>query len=176
MMNHKKLPVLGFAAFSGSGKTTLLEKLIPLLRRRGLRLAVVKHAHHDFEIDQPGKDSHRLRLAGAKQVLLASRYRTFLVEEGDGEREPDLSALLAGLSNAHLDLVLVEGFRHEAVPKIEVHRPELERPLLCLTDPHVIALACDAEPSQQVPIPLLPLNDPERIAEFITDWLSSGSA
>jgi molybdopterin-guanine dinucleotide biosynthesis protein B len=167
------VPVLGFVAFSGTGKTTLLSQLIPLLRERGLRCAVIKHSHHDFEIDKPGKDSHRLRQSGADQVILASPHRTFWVREGDGHSEPRLAELVARLETEGLDLVLVEGFRGEAIAKIEVHRPSLGTPLLCVDDPQVIALACDAAPAEMVPVPQLPLNDTAAVADFVQGWLRS---
>ncbi len=170
------VPLLGFAAHSGSGKTTLLERVIPLLRRAGLRLAVIKHSHHDFEMDVPGKDSHRLRAAGAGQVLLASAWRTAWIREGDGRTEPRLEALLPRLELETLDLVLVEGFRHEPVPKIEVHRPALGTPLLCRTDPEILAVACDAPPAEPVPVPLLDLNRPEEVAGWILEWRSARGA
>ena len=103
------VPLLGFAAYSGTGKTTLLTRLIPLLKARGLRCAAIKHSHHDFDIDVPGKDSHRMREAGAEQVVLASPHRTFWVGEGDGHTEPGLAELVDRLDLARLDLVLVEG-------------------------------------------------------------------
>ncbi|WP_457667271.1 molybdopterin-guanine dinucleotide biosynthesis protein B [Thiolapillus sp.] len=165
------LPVLGFAAFSGSGKTTLLEQVIPLLRQSGLRLALVKHSHHDFEMDKPGKDSDRLRKAGAGQILLASKFRTAWIREGDGETEPDLYELLERLDTRVLDLVLVEGFRDESVAKIEIHRPSLGKPLLCNKDDKVLAVATDQPPHQQLTVPLLPLNDPETVADFVLRWL-----
>ncbi len=165
------VPTLAFVAFSGTGKTTLLSRLIPLLSQRGVRCAVIKHSHHDFEIDLPGKDSHRLRKAGAAQVLLASPYRTFWVEEGDRSTEPVLKDLLARLDSDKLDLVLVEGFRHERLAKIEIHRPSLRTPLLCREDPDIIALACDAALSKPVGIPLLPLNEVEAVAQFVLAWL-----
>ena len=170
MTHDFRFPVLGFAAFSGSGKTTLLERLIPCLKERGLRLALVKHSHHDFEIDQPGKDSHRLRKAGADQVLLASPWRTAWIAEGDGRTEPRLADLLQRLDGEALDLVLVEGFRHEAIPKIEVHRPSLGKPLLCLDDPQILALACDEPPDRPVPVPLLDLGRPEGVADWVMAW------
>jgi len=165
------LPVLGFVAFSGTGKTTLLSQLIPALRERGLRCAVIKHSHHDFEIDKPGKDSHRLREAGADQVILASPHRTFWVREGDGATEPKLADLVARLDPVGLDLVLVEGFRGEAIAKIELHRPSLGTPLLCLDDDQIIALACDEAPATTLPVPQLPLNDVAAVAEFVQHWL-----
>ncbi len=168
-----QIPVLGFVAYSGTGKTTLLTKVVALLRDQGLRLAVIKHSHHDFEIDKPGKDSHRLREAGAQQVLLASPYRTFWVTEGDGASEPVLADLVARLDLSILDLVLVEGFRQEAIAKIEVHRPSLATPLLCTDDERVIAVASDSPLSQEISIPCLPLNEPEKVATFVGDWLRS---
>jgi molybdopterin-guanine dinucleotide biosynthesis protein MobB len=166
-----RLPMIGFAATSGSGKTTLLGRVIPELRARGLRPAVIKHSHHDFEIDQPGKDSHRLRLAGAGQLVLASPYRQFWVKEGDGRSEPELSELLARLDPSSLDVVLVEGFREASLPKIEVHRVALHRPLLALADPDIVAVACDAPPEPRPRVPLLPLDDAGRIVDFIVDHL-----
>ena len=166
------LPVLGFAAFSGSGKTTLLEQVIPRLKRSGLRLAIVKHSHHDFDMDKPGKDSDRLRKAGAQQMLLASCYRTAWIREGDGETEPDLFELLQRLDTRTLDLVLVEGFRDQPVPKIEIHRPALEKPLLCTADARVLAVAADSPPKETLPVPVLDLNDPGQVTDFVLQWLS----
>ena len=166
------IPVLGFAAFSGSGKTSLLEKLIPLLREQGLRLALIKHSHHDFEMDKPGKDSDRLRRAGAGQILLASKYRTAWIREGDASTEPDLVELLGRLDIRGLNLVLVEGFREEPIAKIEIHRPVLKKPLLCQEDGRIVALACDEPPRQSVAVPVLALNDPDAIASFVLSWLA----
>ena len=167
------LPVLGFAAFSGSGKTTLLEVVIPLLKESGVRLALIKHSHHDFEMDKPGKDSDRLRKAGAAQILLASKYRTAWIREGDGETEPVLVELLQRVDLTGLDLVLVEGFRDEPIPKIEVYRPSLGNPLLCQQDEHIVALAVDQSPEQRLSIPQLSLNDPRQVADFIVTWMKS---
>ncbi len=166
-------PVLGIAAHSGSGKTTLLEQVIPLLRRAGVRPAVVKHSHHDFEMDRPGKDSDRLRRAGAGQVLIASPWRTAWIREGDGRTEPRLDELLSRLDAAVLDLALVEGFRHEPIPKIEVHRPDLGTPLLCGNDPRILAVACDRAPDPAPSVPLLDLNRPAAVADWIIEWLAS---
>lgn len=168
-------PLLGFYAASGTGKTTLLTALIPLLGARGLRVAVVKHTHHRFDLDQPGKDSYRLRSAGADQVLLASRERMALLREfRDGRPEPRLAELVACLDLATVDLVLVEGFKHEPFAKIELHRPALGRPLLHPDDPHVIALATDGPVTLARPLPVLDLNQPEQIARFIGDWMARG--
>ena len=161
-------PVIGIIAYSGAGKTTLLTHLLPLLGARGLRTGLVKHAHHGFDPDIPGKDSYRLRKAGAVQTLVASPRRWALFTEAAEEREPHLDELLAQLDPDLLDLVLVEGFRGEAVPKIEVHRPDLGHPPLFPDRPDIIAVACDApphaDPGQR---PLLDLNDPEAVAGFL---------
>lgn len=162
------VPMIGFAAFSGTGKTTLLEQLIPILKRRGLRLAVIKHAHHDFDIDTPGKDSFRLRQAGAQQTLVASHKRSALITEFEGgAAEPPLPLLLRQLNMDSLDLVLVEGFRHEPIPKIELHRPALGKPLLFPEDMNVLAVATDGPLAVATELPLLDLNDAVMVAEFI---------
>lgn len=165
------VPLCGFAAFSGTGKTTLLRALLPRLRERGLRIAVVKHAHHDFDTDIPGKDSYELRKAGAAQMLVASRRRWALITEMDGKQEPALDDLLTRLDVDAVDLILVEGFKTAPIPKIELHRPALGRPLLCLTDPSIIAVATDSELQQAIDVPQLPLNQPEEIAAFLLDYL-----
>jgi molybdopterin-guanine dinucleotide biosynthesis protein B len=162
------IPLLGFSAFSGTGKTTLLTQLLPILKADGLRIAVVKHAHHQFEIDHPHKDSYELRKAGANQMLIASRGRMALIAETDNTCEPDLSTLLSHLDPRHLDLVLVEGFKREAIAKIELHRPKLGTPLLCRNDPNIIAIATDQQISSLPEgLPVLDLNQPAAIAEFI---------
>ncbi len=162
-----KLPVLGVVAYSGTGKTTLLIHLISLLRARGLRVGVIKHTHHDFDVDRPGKDSYELRRAGAEETLLASGRRWALMVETGGEGDPDLSQLLARMDLRKLDLVLVEGFKHERFPKIELHRPSLGKPLLFPDDPDVIAVATDGPLGRETQLPLLDLNDPQAIAEFL---------
>lgn len=164
-------PVLGFAAFSGSGKTTILTGIIPLLVERKLRIGIIKHSHHDFEIDQPGKDSHRLRTAGACQTMIASPWRTAWISENDRAREPRLEQLLARMQRDTLDLILVEGFRHENFPKIEIHRTSIGKPLLHAQDPHIMALACD-EPID-APIPTLDINNPQEIADFIIRYMET---
>ncbi|MBI1733378.1 MAG: molybdopterin-guanine dinucleotide biosynthesis protein B [Gammaproteobacteria bacterium] len=164
-----ELPVVGFAAYSGTGKTTLLVSLLQLFTARGLRVGIVKHAHHSFEIDHPGKDSYQLRHAGASQVLIGSRRRWALVAEMPEPRESALAFHLGHLDTAALDLVLVEGFKPESIPKIELHRPSLGRPLLFPRDRDVIAVAADAPLAQTPPIPVLDLNDPAAIAAFIID-------
>ena len=169
-------PILGFVAFSGTGKTTLLERLIPLLRERGIRVALLKHAHHDFDIDTPGKDSYRLRKAGANQVMVASYRRWALVTELDETApEPQLAQLLPHLDPTQFDLLLVEGFKHEAYPKIELQRRSLGKPDLYPNDATIIALACD-ETERDAPLPLLNINRPDSITEFILKWLAEQQA
>lgn len=166
-----KLPLIGFCAYSGTGKTTLLGKLIPLLKGRGLRLALLKHAHHSFEIDRPGKDSHTLRKAGADQVLIASRHRVaFIKERPEATREPRLADVLPCIDARALDLILVEGFKREPIPKIELYRPSLAKPMIHANDPHVIAVASDAPFPMARDLPRLDINRPERIMDFVLDW------
>lgn len=166
-MFHSPTPILGFAAFSGTGKTTLLTQLIPLLKQRGLRIALIKHSHHNFEIDQPGKDSYRLRKAGADQVMLVSRHRWALISELQTENTPRLADRLPYLDHAQLDLILVEGFKAEVFPKIELHRPILNKPLLYPEDTSIIAVASDKQLLLPKHLTLLDLNNPQQIAEFI---------
>ncbi len=166
MPDHKPW-ILGFAAYSGTGKTTLLTQLIPILKRRGLRIGVIKHSHHDFEIDQPGKDSHRLRSAGASPVMIVSPYRRAIVTEFTPQHDIRLCEQLAAFPKDDLDLILVEGFRHEGFAKIELHRPSLGKPLLFPNDDSIIAIACDRPLTTPASIPCLDLNNPESIADFI---------
>jgi molybdopterin-guanine dinucleotide biosynthesis adapter protein len=156
--------IIGLAGWSGSGKTTLLTKLIPRLVRRGLRVSTLKHAHHAFDIDQPGKDSHTHRLAGATEVLVGSANRWALVHELRGDAEPPLAALLAKLSP--VDLVLVEGYKREPHPKLEVYRSVVGKPLLHPDDPAIVAVAADVA-LPQARIPVLDLDDVEGIADVI---------
>jgi molybdopterin-guanine dinucleotide biosynthesis protein B len=167
------VPLIGLAAFSGTGKTTLLRRLLPLLTAQGLRVGVVKHAHHEFDTDIPGKDSYELRRAGAAQMLVASRRRWALVTEIAGEHEPRLETLLAQLDGDALDLVLVEGFKAERFPKIELHRPRLGHPLLCLADRSIVAVATDAPLAVEPGVPVLDLNRPEEIAAFVLRTLAA---
>lgn len=164
-------PLLGFVAYSGTGKTTLLEKLIPILKQHGIRIALLKHAHHDFDIDKPGKDSFRLRHAGADQVMIASHKRWALINENTQEDdEPRLSELLRHLDPQQFDILLVEGFKHESYPKIELQRQSLAKPPLHPNDPNIIALASD-KPKSGTRLPELNIDRPDEIAEFILQWL-----
>jgi len=171
MASKFPLPVLGFAGYSGAGKTTLLVQLVPLLSERGLCTGLIKHSHHDFEIDYPGKDSYELRKAGAKQVLIGSKYRWALITETAHAKEPSLADLLDHFDPQALDLILVEGFKFEAIPKIEIHRPSAGRPLLFPKDPSFIAIAVDALLPISATIPVFDLNQPSRMADFIMDYV-----
>jgi len=166
-----KLPVIGFAAWSGTGKTTLLRQIIPWFKARGLRVAVIKATHHDFEIDQPGKDSYELRKAGAVQTLLVSSRRTALITEHENPTGPDLAQVLASLDAQHADLVLVEGFKQVPFPKIELHRPALGKPLLYPQDPSIVAIATDAPLPEKPAIPRLDLNDIAGVGGFVASHL-----
>ena len=164
-LTHANPPrLIGLAGWSGSGKTTLMTRLIPVLTGRGLRVSTIKHAHHAFDIDQPGKDSWLHRQAGATEVLVASANRFALIHELRGAPEPSLAELIARL--APTDVILVEGFRHGDHPKIEIFRPELGKPPLHPDDPMIVAVATP-EPIDDLPLPWLPLDDPERVADFI---------
>lgn len=165
------VPVLGLAAYSGTGKTTLLVKLIPLLKQEGIRVALIKHAHHDFDIDIPGKDSYELRKAGADQVLIASSIRRALIKEIAAEKEPKLEDMIKELDLGDVDLVLVEGFRHVPFPKIELHRPSLNKKLIFPEDPSVIAVATDS-PIDTGGIPVLDINHPANLVMFIQQWMA----
>lgn len=162
-------PILGFVAASGTGKTSLLTKLIPLLKEQGLHIGVIKHSHHDFEIDQPGKDSYRLRHVGASPVMLVSRHRRAIISELSAEADVSLEQQLAFFPQSGLDLILVEGFRHEPYPKIEICRPSLGKPLIYPNDSSIVAVASDQSLAIPAGLPCLNLNDPPAIARFIVE-------
>ncbi|HMJ50349.1 MAG TPA: molybdopterin-guanine dinucleotide biosynthesis protein B [Burkholderiales bacterium] len=161
------MKIFGFAGYSGSGKTTLIEQLIPQFAMRGLKVSLIKHAHHDFDIDRPGKDSYRHREAGCSEVLITSSQRWVLMHELRGEQEQSLQDQLQRLSPC--DLVLVEGFKRESIPKLEIHRAALGQPLLQPDDPYIMAIASDVQLSAKVPV--LDLNSSQRISEFILRYL-----
>jgi molybdopterin-guanine dinucleotide biosynthesis protein MobB len=172
------IPILGIvAAGSNAGKTTLITQLIPALALHQIRVSVIKHAHHKFDIDHVGKDSYHLREAGAVQTLIASGKRWALMTEmgrtPDDSGEANLETLVAQLDNRYADLILVEGFKHAAIPKIEVYRPSLELPLLTDSDPNIIAVACD-EPIK-CNKPQLPLNDIQAICLFMMKWIQTNA-
>ena len=158
--------LIGLAGWSGSGKTTLLAKLIPVLIARGRTVSTLKHAHHEFDIDKPGKDSHTHRLAGAKEVLISSARRWALMHELRDEPEPSLRELLTHLSP--VDLVIVEGYKTQSHPKLEVHRASVGKPLLYPNDPHVVAIASDTRPAN-LSLPFADLNDIEAIADLVDE-------
>lgn len=165
-------PLIGFAAWSGTGKTTLLKQLIPLLRARGVRLAAIKHTHHDVDFDQPGKDSYTLRHAGADQMLVASARRSMLITENRSrQQEPNLQQLILQLNHETIDLILVEGFKHEVMPRIELHRSAINKPLLYPDDPNIIAIAAANSETMTPTIPRLDLNNPDEIADTIQHYL-----
>src|SRR6476659_7765848 len=155
--------VIGIAGWSGAGKTTLLARVIPRLTARGLRVSTVKHAHHDFDVDKPGKDSHTHRMAGATEVLISSANRFALMHELRGAPELALGALLARLSP--VDLVLVEGFKRESHPKLEVYRAVVGKPLLAPGDPHIVAIASDGLVAARVPV--VSLDDVDAVADIL---------
>lgn len=161
------MKVFGVAGWSGSGKTTLIEKLIPRFVKRGLRVSLIKHAHHTFDVDQPGKDSYRHRHAGASEVLVTSSRRWVLMHELRGTQEPSFEDQVKRLSPC--DLVIVEGFKHAPIPKLEVWREATEEGLLHPEDPHIVAVASDVKVATK--LPLLDLNDDAGIAEFIVKHL-----
>lgn len=169
------IPLLAVAAWSGTGKTTLLKKLIPALCARGIRPGLIKHTHHDMDVDTPGKDSYELRKAGAAQTLVASSQRWALMTETPDETELDLNWLVSRMDATKLDLVLVEGFKHEPVPKILLWRADCGHDINELTiDKHAIAVASDVELALSVPV--LDLNDIEEVAEFVLQWLAQKKA
>jgi molybdopterin-guanine dinucleotide biosynthesis protein B len=167
------LKVFGLAGWSGSGKTTLLVTLIPELVRRGLTVSTLKHAHHEFDVDQPGKDSYEHRAAGASEVLVSSSRRFALMHELRGAAEPTLDELLARMSP--VDLILVEGFKDYPHSKLEIYRAQLGKPLLCADDRHVVAVASDA-PVAGLRVPRFDLNDVGAIADFIVAHCGLGAA
>ncbi|NLS12648.1 bifunctional molybdopterin-guanine dinucleotide biosynthesis adaptor protein MobB/molybdopterin molybdotransferase MoeA [Vibrio sp. SM6] len=170
-VNH--VPLLGFAAYSGTGKTTLLEALLPKLVASGLRVGMLKHAHHDFDVDKPGKDSHRLRKAGASQMLIASRLRHVMMTETPSA-EADFDYLLSRFDTRELDVILVEGCKNIAFPKIELHRLEVGKPWLHPFDDNIIAIAADTHVAS-TSLPQLSINDIDTIAMFVRRYVSDNT-
>jgi len=159
--------VFGFAGWSGSGKTTLIEALVPRLTERGLRVSLVKHAHHGFDVDQPGKDSHRHRMAGCAEVLVTSAARWALIHELRGAPELALAEAIGRLSPC--DLVLVEGWKRAAIPKLEVCRATLGKPLLHPGDPNIVGVATDAPTGLSTRLPVFDLQNAGGIATFVVE-------
>ncbi|MDA8516972.1 MULTISPECIES: molybdopterin-guanine dinucleotide biosynthesis protein MobB [unclassified Citrobacter] len=164
------IPLLAIAAWSGTGKTTLLKKLIPELCARGIRPGLIKHTHHDMDVDKPGKDSYELRKAGAAQTLVAGQQRWALMVETPEEPELDLVYLVSRMDTSTLDMVLVEGFKHEPVAKILLFREGCgHRAEELVIDEHVVAVASDVPLA--VDVPLLDINDIQQLTEFVTQWV-----
>jgi molybdopterin-guanine dinucleotide biosynthesis protein B len=157
------MKIFGIAGYSGSGKTTLIEKLIPVLTARGIKVSLIKHAHHSFDIDQPGKDSYRHRHAGCSEVLVTSNKRWALMHELRGTPEPTLEEMIRHISPC--DLLLVEGYKREPIPKLEVYRSTLGEPLLYPQDSHIVALAADRR--VDTGLSQFTLDEVEAIAAFI---------
>jgi len=173
---YRGVPVVGFAAYSGSGKTTLMRKLIPALSARGIRTAIVKHAHHEFDIDHPGKDSYELRKAGANQVIVGSGKRWAMIVESNSGGDPSLTDFLQRLALGSTDLILVEGFRDDKFPKVEVHRKSLDRPLFYPIDDFIIAIATDDAASHANALPAIDLDEVEALADFLVGYCAAATA
>ncbi|EGQ7865358.1 bifunctional molybdopterin-guanine dinucleotide biosynthesis adaptor protein MobB/molybdopterin molybdotransferase MoeA [Vibrio parahaemolyticus] len=174
MKHTLNIPILGFAAYSGTGKTTLLEALLPKLTEAGLRIGMLKHAHHNFDVDKPGKDSYRLRKAGASQMLIASRNRFALMTETP-EAEAEFEYLLTRFDEDKLDVVLVEGCKNIAFPKIELHREEVGKPWLYPHDENIIAIASDSAELDSE-LPQMNINDLDAIAQFVLQYVQEAKA
>jgi molybdopterin-guanine dinucleotide biosynthesis protein B len=166
------MKVIGIAGYSGCGKTTLIEKLIPILVREGIRVSLIKHAHHEFDVDQPGKDSYRHRHAGCAEVLVSSSKRWALMHELRGAAEPSVHEQLKHFSPC--DLVIVEGYKSEPIPKIEVHRRAGHTPLRFPGDPQVVAIATDE--LLDTHLPQLDVDDAEDVARFLLQHLGLNRA
>jgi len=164
------IPLLGIVAFSGTGKTTLLKQLIPFLRQQGIRVGLIKHSHHSVDVDTPGKDSYELRKAGADQTMVASSRRWALMTETPLQEDLDLQYLASRFDSQFLDLILVEGFKHEPIAKIALHRQSTGKSLAELIDDHVLAVASDIPLDSQ--IRRLDLNNVAQVGEFIVEWLA----
>jgi len=178
MLSNVTVPIVGFVAPSGTGKTQLLKALISRLKSEGFRVAVVKHSHHDFEIDKPGKDSYELHKSGAAQTLIASKYRWAMISENKNpEHEITLNTLIKQLDQSIVDIILVEGYKFECFPKIEVYRVNITssksaQPPLFLSDPDIVAVATDKSFVPKNGIALLDINDIKQISQFIIQHFS----
>ncbi|WP_330131000.1 bifunctional molybdopterin-guanine dinucleotide biosynthesis adaptor protein MobB/molybdopterin molybdotransferase MoeA [Shewanella xiamenensis] len=175
-VNPLSIPVLGFCAYSGTGKTTLLKQLIPELNQRGLRLAVIKHAHHNFDVDIPGKDSYEMRKAGARQMLVASHVRWALMTEDARDGDPELVHLLKQIEADKVDIVLVEGFKKLTLPKIELHRAAHGKPFIYTQDDNILAIACCDDTELPSELRRLDLNNVGQIADFVMEYANSWQA
>ena len=175
LTSFENIPLIGVTAPSGSGKTTLLTAVFPCLKKMGLRIGAVKHTHHSFEIDQPGKDSYRLRQAGADQMLLGSAERwALIVEHGDDPAaEPGLTELLSKLDTSKLDVIFVEGFKLEQLPKIEIHRLELGEYSLAENATNIIAVASNDRKLRLPDIPVLDIDNPQQVSDFVLKYVDN---
>ncbi len=163
-------PVIGFAAWSGTGKTTLISKLLPIFKQHNVSVGIIKHTHHNVEFDTPGKDSHRLRTAGANQVLVTSAKRWALYgDKTDFTETLNIDREISRLNTSKLDLVLVESFKTAPIAKIELHRPSMKKPLLYPNDVHIVAIASDTPIQRQDAPAQLSINQPMQIARYIID-------
>ncbi|MEC5343244.1 molybdopterin-guanine dinucleotide biosynthesis protein MobB [Brenneria populi] len=170
-MNHEQPQLLAIAAYSGTGKTTLLKAIIPILKQAGIRVGLIKHTHHNMDVDTPGKDSYELRKAGAEQTMVVSNQRWALMTETPVQ-PPDLHELAKRMDASALDLILVEGFKQEEINKIVLFRQDLGRPLSDLLDEYVIAIATDSPLTTS--FTQLDINQPRQIADFIHRWINLG--
>ena len=172
IIQNKKL--IGFAAFSGTWKTTLIKKIVAILNESNLRVSVIKHAHHNFDVDQPGKDSYEIRKSGAENMLISSNNRWALMHENNYNNELKLKDLLNILNNVDSDIILVEGFKAEKFPKIELYRDEIskQKGLLCESDDNIVAVATDSDINIKNNIVVLDINKPQEIADFIIKFLN----
>tara|TARA_B100000287_G_C20652052_1_gene787252 strand:- start:522 stop:1034 length:513 start_codon:yes stop_codon:yes gene_type:complete len=168
MKNNK---IIGFAGYSGVGKTTILTEVIKILSAKGLKIAVIKHAHHNFDVDKPGKDSYELRKSGAKEVLVSSKNRWALIYENYEEKESILSELIEKINPDKVDIIIVEGFKNEKFPKIEIYRKGISKTKLHEHDNNIIGVATDNPSSLSTKINVLNLNNPDQISEFIIDLI-----
>lgn len=176
-MTHRGVPIVGLVGYSGSGKTTLIKRLVPILRERGMRVGYLKHAHHRFDIDHPGKDSYEIRAAGADQVLIASAERWALqAVQTEPGRDPSLTAMIDRFDAEALDLVIVEGFKHAAYPKIEVHRGATGQPPLYPEDEDIVAVATDSPLNLSRALTVLSLDDAAAIGDFVVSLARRSAA
>ena len=169
-MKSKK--IIGFAAFSGTGKTTLIKKIVSILSEKKYTVSVIKHAHHNFDLDQPGKDSYEIRKSGAENILISSEKRWALIHENKNNQELTLENLLDILENIESDIILVEGFKKENFPKIELYRKEIGKDLLFYNDKNIVAFATDADINIEGNIEKLDINNPQQIVDYIIKFLS----
>jgi molybdopterin-guanine dinucleotide biosynthesis protein B len=167
------IPLLGFTAWSGTGKTTLLIKLLPILKDKGIKVGLIKHAHHQFEIDVEGKDSYELRKSGAEQVLVTSKNRWALLSDRTAPKEPELQNELKRFNLDELDIMLIEGFKHECFHKIEIHRPDVGKPLIYPDDKNIIAFISPVSFSANTPLPTINIDDIDSVAEFVINYLEA---